>query len=404
MTRTLQQHLTASKDGQKRMLALDGGGVMGVIEIAFLEKIEALLRKRHGNSKLVLSDYFDLIGGTSTGSIIATSLALGMPVADVKKLYFEFAPAIFRRPLLSVPYFTPRFSERGLIGRLQSVLGDRTLDTPDLKTGLAIISKRIDTGSVWVLTNNPESKFWNDTKPGPEKGATGHLGNRHYKLRDIVRASTAAPFYFAPHQMKIIDKEPDGLFVDGGVSPHNNPALMLLMLAGIKGYGFNWPMLKERLMMISIGAGWVRPRITLRHSRKLPASLLAVNTLRGVIWDGQMNALTILQWISEPRIAWEINSEIGGLRDELINENTTAEKIELLQFQRYDVELCPAWLKLHAGEELSEEETIALNQVMNPEVMPTVYKLASKCAEKQVSSEDFPEIFDLQEAKVTSSI
>src|SRR5215470_10517440 len=106
----LYAHLIGT--GPKRMLGLDGGGVLGVIEIAFIEEIEALLRRRTRNPRLVLSDYFDLIGGTSTGAIIASALALGMTAAQVKNLYFDFAPAIFRVPLLPIQYVFPKFDSR----------------------------------------------------------------------------------------------------------------------------------------------------------------------------------------------------------------------------------------------------------------------------------------------------
>jgi patatin-like phospholipase/acyl hydrolase len=75
--RTRDEHLFGP--GPKRILALDGGGVRGVISLAYLERIEAILRRRFG-PETVLADYFDLIGGASTGAIIATGLDLGLPV------------------------------------------------------------------------------------------------------------------------------------------------------------------------------------------------------------------------------------------------------------------------------------------------------------------------------------
>ena len=76
------------------MLALDGGGVRGIVSIAFLERIEELLKERSGRGDdFRLSDHFDLIGGTSTGAIIAAGLATGRTVAEVKDLYEELAPA-----------------------------------------------------------------------------------------------------------------------------------------------------------------------------------------------------------------------------------------------------------------------------------------------------------------------
>ncbi len=71
-------------DCPKRILSIDGGGIRGVIALAFLEETEALLAKRSGRGKdFRLCHYFDLIGGTSTGAIIATVLSLGYRVTDI---------------------------------------------------------------------------------------------------------------------------------------------------------------------------------------------------------------------------------------------------------------------------------------------------------------------------------
>lgn len=58
------------RPGPKRILALDGGGIRGVLTLGFLEKMEEILRKQHNNPDLLLCDYFDLIGGTSTGPLL----------------------------------------------------------------------------------------------------------------------------------------------------------------------------------------------------------------------------------------------------------------------------------------------------------------------------------------------
>ncbi len=252
MSRSLEQHLDPAHT-PKRILALDGGGTRGVIEIAFLEKIEAELKTRSGRGDdFRLSDYFDLIGGTSTGAIVATALALGMRAREVRDLYLRMGEAIFRRSPFHFLGVSPRFYARGLGKVLSEVLAERTLDSPDLRTGLAIIAKRLDTGSPWVLTNNPRSMYWSTSDADAKTGKEKSIGNSAYKIRDVVRASAAAPFYFAPKIIQVSATEP-GLFVDGGVSPHNNPALQLFMLAGIKGYGFNWPTDKDKLLLVSLG-------------------------------------------------------------------------------------------------------------------------------------------------------
>jgi patatin-like phospholipase/acyl hydrolase len=62
--------------GPKRILALDGGGIRGVLTLEYLEAIEALIRQRRNDPALLLSDCFDLIGGTSTGSTAKTAHTL----------------------------------------------------------------------------------------------------------------------------------------------------------------------------------------------------------------------------------------------------------------------------------------------------------------------------------------
>src|SRR6185295_6079117 len=100
-----------------------------------------------------------------------------------------------------------------------------------------------------------------------------------------------------------------GLFVDGAVSPFNNPALMLLMLAGIKGYNFNWGLGADRLLMVSVGTGSYRmgfkPSFLMR---RLPF-YFAANAIQGLSADSDLVSLTFLQWLSAPNRPWLINSE-----------------------------------------------------------------------------------------------
>ena len=85
-----------SRPGPKRLLALDGGGIRGIITLGYLETLERLLQERFQRQEYRLVDYFDLIGGTSTGSLIATLLALGWSAAEVKDAYLELAEDVFK--------------------------------------------------------------------------------------------------------------------------------------------------------------------------------------------------------------------------------------------------------------------------------------------------------------------
>jgi hypothetical protein len=398
MPLTLGEHLSAP--GPKRVLALDGGGVKGVVTIAFLERIEKLLKERSGRGDdFRLCDYFDLVGGTSVGSLLATLIALGYSVAEIRSLFWDWAPQIFRRPWFGIPTLSPRFSSSGLKKRATKLLKDRTLESPDLKTGLAIITKRIDTGSPWVLTNNPRSKYWNDPPDG------SYLGNRHFRIADLVRASTAAPYYFAPKRIRIVPRAkrprvPPGLFVDGGVSPFNNPALMLLMLAGINGYGFQWDLGADHLLMASVGTGSYRMRLRPKFLMRRIPGYFAAKAIHGLVGDSDVLSLTLLQWLSAPKRPWEINSEIGTMEGELLGPaDQKGDPKPLLAFVRYDARLEIPWLTTVLGERLrhvlNEGFVEGLKQLDRPDMMDHMYDVGALAADHQVTPDDFPAQFDV---------
>src|SRR3982750_4459125 len=108
MPMTRQHHLDPAIT-PKRVLALDGGGLRGVLTLEYLDLIEQILRRRSRNDDLRLCEYFDLIGGTSTGSIIAAALACGMTVAELKKLYGDLGKAVFQRSIFRRGLLAPKF-------------------------------------------------------------------------------------------------------------------------------------------------------------------------------------------------------------------------------------------------------------------------------------------------------
>src|SRR5665213_1147960 len=114
--------------GPKRILALDGGGVRGAITVAFLEQIETVLAERLGKP-VQLADWFDLIGGTSTGAVIAGALALGYTTADIRNFYLELAPKVFKLSVWRLLRLKPKFDAEALRREIEYVVGKRTLDT-----------------------------------------------------------------------------------------------------------------------------------------------------------------------------------------------------------------------------------------------------------------------------------
>lgn len=385
MSLTLNDHLFAP--GPKRILSLDGGGVRGALTLEYLARIETMLRTRTGNGELVLADYFDLIGGTSTGSIIAVGLALGFPVAKLQALYRDLAGSVFEKPPLRQGLFVSKFPTGPLDAALETHFKDETLGSDKLLTGLMVMTKRLDTGSPWPLHNNPKGKYYNDR---PQR--VGGLGNKHFLLRSIVRASTAAPSYFEPERLHVSTDETgnyvDGAFVDGGVSPSNNPALQLLMLAGLSGYGFNWPLGAENILLVSIGTGSEELRLKPDDVMKMPAGLVAMRALVALMNDCDAMLRTMLQWMSRSATPWVIDRELRDLRDDVIGGR------ELITYLRYNVMLDAAWLKQSLDLDWDPTIVSGLRAMDDARNLAELVRLGAAAAEKQVKDEHFPARFD----------
>ncbi|MGZ8197193.1 MAG: patatin-like phospholipase family protein, partial [Burkholderiales bacterium] len=85
-------HGKLDKKPPYRLLALDGGGIRGLIAIEVLARIESILERRlEKTSEFVLADYFDYVAGTSTGAVIAACVALGMRVDEIRTMYLDSA-------------------------------------------------------------------------------------------------------------------------------------------------------------------------------------------------------------------------------------------------------------------------------------------------------------------------
>ncbi|MCC6735254.1 MAG: patatin-like phospholipase family protein [Bauldia sp.] len=358
----------------RSILALDGGGVRGIVSIAFLERIETLLGERAGRP-VRLAEAFDLIGGTSTGAIIGTALALGYPVREIGAFYRDLVPKVFVRSRFRLKLIQTIFDADALESEIAAVVGDRRLDSPDLRTSLAIVMKRLDTGSPWLVTNNPAAKYWADPPDG------SYVGNRHYRLADLVRASTAAPYYFAPHEVPVAENTAPGLFVDGGMTPYNNPVLALLQLATVPAYGFGWPTGAERLRIVSVGTGLHRLRLGPAAARRMPAAMLAVEALRGMSADGSDVATTMMELLGHSDTSWPLNSEsgdLGGFR---------LPAAPLFSFARYNVRLDSDWLHRELGIRSTDAEIAELAELDNAAGVQRLYEIGVAAAEKFVRPE-----------------
>ena len=248
----------ATLTGPRKLLALDGGGIRGLITVEVLARLESELQQRLGaDDSFVLADYFDYIAGTSTGAIVATCLSLGMRVAAIRQFYVDSGPAMFDKAGLLRRYLHNKYKDGELAQLLQDVIQRQsahnlgyapaapvTLGSAALRTYLLLILRNASTDSPWPLSNNPEAHYNDISRTDC---------NLHLPLWQLVRASTAAPTYFPPEVVSVGEQQ--FVFVDGGVTMYNNPAFQLFLMATLEPYRLRWPAEEDQLLLVSIGTG-----------------------------------------------------------------------------------------------------------------------------------------------------
>ncbi len=373
---TLEDHLFGS--GPKRILSLDGGGIRGIISLRILERIEQVVGSP-------LSDYFDLIGGTSTGAIIATGLAHGWPVQRLIDLYDELGSHVFKGSFFRRGVLRAKFATRPLRQALEHQFQNARLGGEELVTGLAIVAKRLDTESPWVLMNNPLGKYF-----GPRANSDS-IPNGRYLLRDVVRASTAAPSFFAPEKLRV-SADVVGAFVDGGVSPHNNPALQLLMLACLEGYRLQWGLGKDRLFIVAVGTGSWQARHDVDSLVKANPARNAVTSLLSMMSDASALTETILQWLSDSPLPKKIDSELGTLENDLFGRDPRHDEA-WLSYVRYEAPIELTWLQQQLPEaEFDAARVENLRKMDRPQNLEVLSNIG-KAAAAAVSGDHFPSAF-----------
>jgi patatin-like phospholipase/acyl hydrolase len=376
--KTLAQHLDP-KHGKKRILSLDGGGIRGAFTCGILEKVEEDIRVQENDPNLRLCDYFDLIGGTSTGSIIAAGLAIGLSAKEIKDKYLDLGGKIFGKkndwwkPWQTYKFLKAEFDQSALEENLKSVFGNILMGDDRILTGLCVVTKRADTNSTWPVINHPRGMFFNS-----------NIGkNKNIPLWQVVRASTAAPTYFVPQMIDVGNGE-QGAFVDGGVSTANNPALTLLMVATLKGFPFQWSMGEDKLSILSIGTGYsifkkesgeITKNKLLNWAKSVPDMLM-----QDASWQNQI----MLQWLSDSPTAEFIDMEMGDLR------NDSLAGVPLLRYLRYNQPFTVNDLNsLNLKFKVDEKELASLIEMSNAENRYKLYDIGLRSGQELVKQEHF---------------
>lgn len=219
-----------------KILAIDGGGIRGIIPIIILKHIEEKLGKS-------ITHHFDIMGGTSAGGIIV--LFLNIPhfkkigssrysAQAVHEIYKKFSKSIFSRSALQRlktvnGWWGDKYSDLPLKVLLEQFMGDLT--TMDTVKDVIVPSYDL---------SNERTYFFKPSHPlRPEKV---------FLLSDVARATSAAPTYFKPAEIHDVYNKEKHIMIDGGVSV-NNPALSALV------YAFHQHGIDANYMVVSIGTG-----------------------------------------------------------------------------------------------------------------------------------------------------
>lgn len=201
-------------------LAIDGGGIRGVIPVRALMMLEEKLGQPS-------HDTFRLCVGTSTGSVLAAGVACGLSAGDMYNLYLKLGDEVFRKSWRTRLWFSVnyRYPRTPLENALRENLGETTLgDVWKANPPTDLVVTTFDT-----LTNS--TRFIKSWKPEYEV----------WPVYKAVLASAAAPTYFP-----VVD----GHFVDGGVGSYNNPCYLA---AYEIMFCLKWKL--EETTLISLGTG-----------------------------------------------------------------------------------------------------------------------------------------------------
>jgi hypothetical protein len=325
----------------RKLLALDGGGIRGALTLEMLLALETQLRDATGaGSSFRLADWFDYIAGTSTGAIIAAGLARGMSVQELIDFYVNVGPEMFDKRFL-IARLRSLYESGPLENKLKDVFGaDTTLHPEHLRCLLLVVTRNVTTDSPWPISSNPLAKY---NQPSHREC------NLRLPLWKIVRASTAAPIFFPP---EVIALDPDAtdrafVFVDGGITPYNNPSFLLFRKATLPPYNLHWETGESRLLLVSLGTGSAP---ALDGDIDSPEKNIAVNLvglpsafMYGMLVDQDVNCRAVGRCIAGALI----DRELGDLipRDENGTPIPLSKDLgKAFRYARYNADLSPSAL------------------------------------------------------------
>ncbi|MBM4262442.1 MAG: patatin [Deltaproteobacteria bacterium] len=357
--------------GPKKILALDGGGIRGILTVEILAEIERLLRQRAGGqADFVLADYFDFFAGTSTGAIIAACLSWGMTVGKVRQFYLDNGKEMFDKASL-LRRHRYKFEDEKLSNRLREEFGaDTTLGTDKLRSLLMCVMRNASTDSPWPVSNNPHAKYNNRSRQDC---------NLNLPLWQLIRASTAAPTYFPPEVVQIGDKE--FIFVDGGITMYNNPAFQAFLMATVEPYNIDWPTGADKTLIVSVGTG-TSPDANKDLKPEEMNLLYNAGSIPSALMSAALNEQDFLCRVFGNCLAGgPLDREIG----DMIGKRGPV-KDKLFTYMRFNAELTRSGLDTLG---LNDIEPKNVQQLDSIEFIPDLQRVGQAVAAQKVKAEHF---------------
>ncbi len=232
------------------ILAIDGGGIRGVVPAAILDYLEKQIKHIKQSKTIKIGSYMDLVGGTSTGSIIGSMMLLpcdknkAVPkysMEEITQMYIDMGPDVFKshfwhniKTLWGL--FGPKFPASNIEPAFLRMLNHYKLK--DLIKPCLFNAYDIDKRRVNIYTNHDNTQKYAD-----------------YYVKDVIRGSTSIPAYFPPAYFNV-GMETNTL-VDGGVFA-NNPAMVSYIEAikeTSKKKGRGRKKSPHNILVISLGTG-----------------------------------------------------------------------------------------------------------------------------------------------------
>ena len=257
-----------------------------------------------------------------------------MSAEELLEFYRESGEAMFEKTFL-LERLKSFYKDEPLARKLKAIFHDGNGQPADLTSDrlrclLLVVTRNWTTDSPWPISTNPLAKYNDLSRPD---------SNLRIPLWQLVRASTAAPVFFPPEviQWDPADPRKTFVFVDGGITPYNNPAFLLFRMATQPPYRLNWPTGERNLLLVSVGTG-AAPSETAATNRDILGNLKSLTSelMYGIQVDQDINCRTFGRCAHGA----EIDREMGNLvLPGIGNDPGGGDHGKLFRYVRYNADL-----------------------------------------------------------------